>query len=113
MSKLVPLGRKILIKPDPKPAEVKSEGGIVLVEGDHGPPELAYGQVEAVGPGAYGAGEWDGSLGFKDHDNFIAPDPSLVGQRVCYRYMQSHAVEAEGVRYDICDMDAVIALAPL
>lgn len=108
--KLEPVGRNVLIEPDPKPEEKVSEGGIVLVEKDEPLERLVYGTVLAVGNGGYGSPAWDGTFDTAVDEKFIKPDPSLVGRRVCYKNLQSHSVEHEGRNYDVIDVDGIIAL---
>lgn len=78
------VGRNVLIKPDPKPKEEVSDGGIVIVGG--GPQtageytaEILYGEVVSVGNGGHAFRE------VGDEPEFGKPDPALLGKRIGYR----------------------------
>jgi co-chaperonin GroES (HSP10) len=108
---LKPVGRNVLIKPEEKPKERKSDGGIVIVGDDKDSMfGLVRGMVIDVGDGGYGSEEWDGNPNAVLDESFAKPSRELVGMNVLYKNSVAHAVADGHIAYDIVDVDSIIAI---
>lgn len=93
MSKLRPLGDRVVVKP--VEAELKTKGGIVLPESAQEKSNQA--KVVAVGPGFYQEGK------------LIAPDIK-VGDTILYSEYAGQKVKIDGEEHQIIRLDDVLAV---
>jgi len=106
MSKrLIAIGRNVIIKPDPIPAETISQGGIVIATEKSGVPEnsIVYGTVTSIGMGGNAIRE-DGN------EEFAIPDGKLMGKRVAYKLYDVREVNNEGEIFHAVDCDDIVGV---
>lgn len=107
MKTLQAVGRHVLIRPDEKPSEEVSAGGIVIAASEESASdlrEIIYGVVVSVGNGGYSQDE------FGDDAKFAKPDESLFHKRVGYRMLDVKLVEQDGAILHAIDFEDLLAI---